>query len=53
MSDCHDDFDDGDDDHDVANDGDDGDDGDIHEDADAGHSHCETRADGVTDTRED
>lgn len=52
MSDYHDDdFDDGDDDdHDVANDGDDGD---IHEDADAGHNHCETSADGVTDTRGD
>lgn len=49
MSDYHDDFD-GDDDHDVATDGDDGD---IREDADAGHKHCETRADGVTDTRED
>ena len=54
MSDHHDDDfdgDDGDDDHDV--DDDDGD-GDIHEDADAGcDDHCETTADGVTESREE
>ena len=52
MSDHQDDHFDGDGDDDHDDDDGDGGGGDVHEHADAGHDHCETRADGVTDTPE-